>query len=239
MRSRERRRSPSSARIVFSRLDSHRASARLGSPGFLQRKKIKGDASWGIGVFLCPAFMKPTWDRERMAVVSLSLFSCEPGIHALYHGLSFHGGSGDQAQLRLDFRRGGLPFSILRRHRRRWDDLKVFSWKNDLPFLLAQNLHQPGLYDPGPLLSSYIALNTRRYGLLDRIRETFSSCPGSRFDQFAGGWAFCSCHVLMRTCLPDFKAAIRHRYRAHESEWSVRRVAGGFWRKVGLRLFLR
>jgi len=97
-------------------------------------------APGGQGVFLCPGFHDLHGPGTEWRLFSPSLFSCEPGIHALFHGLSLHGGSGDQGALRLDLGRSGAPLFYSRRHGRRMVDLEVFSRKNGVAFLLAQNL---------------------------------------------------------------------------------------------------
>jgi PAT family beta-lactamase induction signal transducer AmpG len=103
----------------------------------------------------------------------------------------------------------GLPFSIIGAMVGGWMISRYTLRRTLLPFLLAQNLTN--------VIYMFLALYLNRYVVLNTASETvvpighlnlFLVASVHAFDQFAGGLGTSVLVTyLMRTCLPDFKAA--------------------------------
>ncbi|MGE5839783.1 MAG: MFS transporter [Deltaproteobacteria bacterium] len=103
----------------------------------------------------------------------------------------------------------GLPFSILGAMAGGWMISKYSLGRTIWPFLLAQNLTNLVYMVLALFLSSYLALNTAAVQItaIGSVNLFFVALVHA-FDQFAGGLGTSVLVTfLMRTCLPDFKAA--------------------------------
>jgi PAT family beta-lactamase induction signal transducer AmpG len=103
----------------------------------------------------------------------------------------------------------GLPFSILGAMAGGWMISKYSLGRTIWPFLLAQNLTNLIYMALALSLGPYLALNTGAQQITPIGSENlFFVALVHAFDQFAGGLGTAVLVTfLMRTCLPDFKAA--------------------------------
>jgi MFS transporter, PAT family, beta-lactamase induction signal transducer AmpG len=103
----------------------------------------------------------------------------------------------------------GLPFSILGAMAGGWMISTYSLGRTIWPFLLAQNLTNLVYMALGLHLSPYLALNTGAQEITSiGSGNLFFVALVHAFDQFAGGLGTSVLVTfLMRTCLPDFKAA--------------------------------
>lgn len=103
----------------------------------------------------------------------------------------------------------GLPFSILGAMFGGWMISRYTLRKVLWPFLLAQNLTNVFYMFLAIMLEKYLTLNTGADTVTPMgVFNIFMVCSVSGFDQFAGGLGnSVLITILMRSCLPDFKAA--------------------------------
>ena len=159
--------------------------------------------------FYARAFMT-YMDRERMAVVLAFIILMRTGESMLSSmvspfmvdlGIKIHYGwiSGGV----------GLPFSILGAMAGGWMISKFSLTRTIWPFLLAQNLTNLVYMGLALYLGPFLALNTGAQEVTPiGSANLFFVALVHAFDQFAGGLGTSVLVTfLMRTCLPDFKAA--------------------------------
>ncbi|MBS1237385.1 MAG: major facilitator superfamily 1 [Deltaproteobacteria bacterium] len=172
-------------------------------------KKIKGRLLGDRESFYARAFMT-YMDRDRMAVVLAFIILMRTGESMLSSmaspfmvdlGIKVHYGwiSGGV----------GLPFSILGAMAGGWLISKYSLGRTVWPFLLAQNLTNLVYMALALSLGPYLVLNTGAQEITPiGSGNLFFVALVHAFDQFAGGLGTSVLVTfLMRTCLPDFKAA--------------------------------
>jgi PAT family beta-lactamase induction signal transducer AmpG len=146
----------------------------------------------GIGVALVFIVLMRT--GEAMLASMASPFMVDLGIEVHYGWIS--GGV-------------GLPFSIIGAMLGGWLISRYTLKKTILPFLLAQNLTNVIYMFLALGLNQYVTLNTGADNLIPIGQfNLFLVASVHAFDQFAGGLGTAVLVTfLMRTCLPEFKAA--------------------------------
>ncbi len=173
------------------------------------REKIKGLLLGDGGSFYARAFMT-YMDRERMPVVLAFIILMRTGESMLSSMVSpFMVDLGIKVHFGWISGGVGLPFSILGAMAGGWMISTYSLGRTIWPFLLAQNLTNLVYMALALYLGPFIALNTG-------AEEVTPIGSGSllfvalvhAFDQFSGGLGTSVLVTfLMRTCLPDFKAA--------------------------------
>jgi len=149
-------------------------------------------------------------DRDRMAVVLAFIILMRTGESMLSSMVSpFMVDLGIKVHYGWISGGVGLPFSILGAMAGGWMISKYSLGRTIWPFLLAQNLTNLVYMALALHLSPYLALNTgaREITPIGSVNLFFVALVHA-FDQFAGGLGTSVLVTfLMRTCLPDFKAA--------------------------------
>jgi PAT family beta-lactamase induction signal transducer AmpG len=173
------------------------------------RERIKGFLLGDGNSFYARAFIA-YMDRERMVVVLAFIILMRTGESLLSSMVSpFMVDLGIKVHYGWISGGVGLPFSILGAMTGGWMISKYSLKKTIWPFLLAQNLTNLVYMALALYLSPYLALNTGAQQITP-IGSTnlFLVALVHGFDQFAGGLGTSVLVTfLMRTCLPDFKAA--------------------------------
>lgn len=173
------------------------------------REKIKGFLLGDGHSFYARAFMA-YMDRERMVVVLAFIILMRTGESLLSSMVSpFMVDLGIKVHYGWISGGVGLPFSILGAMAGGWMISKYSLRKTIWPFLLAQNLTNLVYMALALHLSPYLALNTGAQQITPiGSANLFLVAFVHGFDQFAGGLGTSVLVTfLMRTCLPDFKAA--------------------------------
>jgi PAT family beta-lactamase induction signal transducer AmpG len=173
------------------------------------REKIKGFLLGDGNSFYARAFMA-YMDREKMAVVLAFIILMRTGESLLSSMVSpFMVDLGIKVHYGWISAGVGLPFSILGAMAGGWMISKNSLGRTIWPFLLAQNLTNLVYMALALYLSPYLALNTGAQQITPiGSANLFLVALVHGFDQFAGGLGTSVLVTfLMRTCLPDFKAA--------------------------------
>jgi PAT family beta-lactamase induction signal transducer AmpG len=173
------------------------------------REKIKGMLLGDRESFYARAFMT-YMDRERMAVVLAFIILMRTGESMLSSMVSpFMVDLGIKVHYGWISGGVGLPFSILGAMAGGWMISTYSLGRTIWPFLLAQNLTNLVYMALALSLGPFIALNTGTQEVtpIGSGNLVFVALVHA-FDQFAGGLGTSVLVTfLMRTCLPDFKAA--------------------------------
>jgi PAT family beta-lactamase induction signal transducer AmpG len=173
------------------------------------REKIKRLLLGDGDSFYARAFMTYV-DRDRMAVVLAFIILMRAGESMLSSMVSpFIVDLGIKVHYGWISGGAGLPFSILGAMAGGWMISKYSLGRTIWPFLLAQNLTNLVYMALALSLGPYLALNTGAQQITPMGSENlFFVALVHAFDQFAGGLGTSVLVTfLMRTCLPDFKAA--------------------------------
>jgi len=159
--------------------------------------------------FYARAFMT-YMDRERMSVVLAFIILMRAGESMLSSMVSpFIVDLGIKVHYGWISGGVGLPFSILGAMAGGWMISKYSLGRTIWPFLLAQNLTNLVYMALALSLAPHLALNTGAHQVtpIGSVNLFFVALVHA-FDQFAGGLGTSVLVTfLMRTCLPDFKAA--------------------------------
>ena len=173
------------------------------------REKIKRVLLGDGDSFYARAFMT-YMDRERMSVVLAFIILMRAGESMLSSMVSpFIVDLGIKVHYGWISGGVGLPFSILGAMAGGWMISKYSLGRTIWPFLLAQNLTNLVYMALALSLGPYLALNTGAQQVTPiGSGNLFFVALVHAFDQFAGGLGTSVLVTfLMRTCLPDFKAA--------------------------------
>jgi PAT family beta-lactamase induction signal transducer AmpG len=173
------------------------------------REKIKRLLLGEGDSFYARAFMT-YMERERMAVAIVFIILMRAGESMLSSMVSpFMVDLGIKVHYGWISGGVGLPFSILGAMAGGWMISKYSLGRTIWPFLLAQNLTNLVYMALALSLGPYLALNTGAQQITPIGSENlFFVALVHAFDQFAGGLGTAVLVTfLMRTCLPDFKAA--------------------------------
>jgi PAT family beta-lactamase induction signal transducer AmpG len=173
------------------------------------REKVKRLLLRDRESFYARAFMT-YMDRDRMAVVLAFIILMRTGESMLSSMVSpFMVDLGIKVHYGWISGGAGLPFSILGAMAGGWMISKYSLGRTIWPFLLAQNLTNLVYMALALHLSPYLALNTGAQEITSiGSGNLFFVALVHAFDQFAGGLGTSVLVTfLMRTCLPDFKAA--------------------------------
>jgi PAT family beta-lactamase induction signal transducer AmpG len=173
------------------------------------REKIKRLLLGEGDSFYARAFMT-YMDRDRMAVALAFIILMRAGESMLSSMVSpFIVDLGIKVHYGWISGGVGLPFSILGAMAGGWMISKYSLGRTIWPFLLAQNLTNLVYMALALSLGPYLALNTGAQQITPLGSENlFFVALVHAFDQFAGGLGTSVLVTfLMRTCLPDFKAA--------------------------------
>jgi PAT family beta-lactamase induction signal transducer AmpG len=173
------------------------------------REKIKRVLLGDGDSFYARAFMTYI-DRERMSVVLAFIILMRAGESMLSSMVSpFIVDLGIKVHYGWISGGVGLPFSILGAMAGGWMISKYSLGRTIWPFLLAQNLTNLVYMALALSLVPYLALNTGAHQVTPlSAGNLFFVALVHAFDQFAGGLGTSVLVTfLMRTCLPDFKAA--------------------------------
>jgi len=173
------------------------------------REKIKRLLLGEGDSFYARAFMT-YMDRDRMAVALAFIILMRAGESMLSSMVSpFIVDLGIKVHYGWISGGVGLPFSILGAMAGGWMISKYSLGRTIWPFLLAQNLTNLIYMALALSLGPYLALNTGAQQITPIGSENlFFVALVHAFDQFAGGLGTAVLVTfLMRTCLPDFKAA--------------------------------
>ena len=173
------------------------------------REKIKRLLLGDGDSFYARAFVT-YMDRERMAVALAFIILMRTGESMLSSMVSpFVVDLGIKVHYGWISGGVGLPFSILGAMAGGWLISKYSLGRTIWPFLLAQNLTNLVYMGLAFFLSPYLALHTagEQVAPIGSVNLFFVALVHA-FDQFAGGLGTSVLVTfLMRTCLPDFKAA--------------------------------
>jgi PAT family beta-lactamase induction signal transducer AmpG len=173
------------------------------------REKIKGVFLGDGESFYAKAFMAYT-DRDRIAVVLAFIILMRTGESMLSSMVSpFMVDLGIKVHYGWISGGVGLPFSILGAMAGGWMISRYSLGRTIWPFLLAQNLTNLIYMALALYLGPYLVLNTGAQHITPiGSANLFVVALVHGFDQFAGGLGTSVLVTfLMRTCLPDFKAA--------------------------------
>ncbi len=173
------------------------------------REKIKRLLLGDGDSFYARAFMT-YMDRDRMAVVLAFIILMRAGESMLSSMVSpFMVDLGIKVHYGWISGGVGLPFSILGAMAGGWMISKYSLRRTIWPFLLAQNLTNIVYMALALYLGPYLALNTAAQQITPiGSGNLFFVALVHAFDQFAGGLGTSVLVTfLMRTCLPNFKAA--------------------------------
>jgi MFS transporter, PAT family, beta-lactamase induction signal transducer AmpG len=173
------------------------------------REKIKRLLLGDGESFYARAFMT-YMDRDRMVVVLAFIILMRAGESMLSSMVSpFMVDLGIKVHYGWISGAVGLPFSILGAMAGGWMISKYSLGRTIWPFLLAQNLTNLIYMALALSLGPYLALNTDAQQITPIGSENlFFVALVHAFDQFSGGLGTSVLVTfLMRTCLPDFKAA--------------------------------